>query len=83
MILEPHDLFHEFPEYKEQIEALKTSDEKFARMCDEYHEVNKHVQTIELDEEIATDFELEDLKKQRLHLKDELYGILRTVTGAS
>ncbi len=83
MILEPHDLFHEFPEYSDQIEALKTSDEKFARMYDEYHEVNQHVQTIELDEEIATDFELEDLKKQRLHLKDGLYAILRSATGAS
>jgi len=39
--------------------------------------VNKHVHRIEVAAEIATDQALEDLKKQRLSLKDELYAMLK------
>ena len=76
MILEPHDLHSEFPEYHGKILALKASDPHFASLFAQYHEVNRHVQNIELNTELGTDLELEVLKKQRLHLKDELYAIL-------
>ena len=32
---------------------------------------------VEVNAELATDFELEDLKKRRLRLKDELYEMLK------
>ena len=76
--MEQHDLNHEFPEYREQIHALKMSNGHFARLLDEYHDVNRNVVRVEVQAEIATDFELEDLKKRRLKLKDELHGMLKS-----
>jgi len=76
--MEQHDLNHEFPEYREQIHTLKMSNGHFARLFDEYHDVNRNVVRVEVQAEIATDFELEDLKKRRLKLKDELHGMLKS-----
>ena len=82
MVLEPHDLHHEFPEYENEIRDLKMADAHFAKLFDEYHAVNRHVQRVELNAELATDPELEDLKKQRLKLKDELYAMLKEKQAA-
>ena len=76
MNLQAHDLHAEFPEFRETIHSLKTSDNHFSRLFDRYHEVNRHVLRIEVEAEIATDPELENLKKERLKLKDELYALL-------
>ena len=46
--LESHDLFHEFPEYKDRIAELKAADSRFAELYDEYHVVNGEVERIEL-----------------------------------
>ncbi|HMV18243.1 MAG TPA: YdcH family protein [Zoogloea sp.] len=75
--MEQHDLNHEFPEYRDQIHSLKVSNNHFSRLFDEYHDVNRHVVRVELNAELATDFELEELKKRRLKLKDELYDMLK------
>ena len=56
--------------------ALKTSDAHFARLADEYHTVNREVHRIETDVEPASDDVLEDLKKKRLNLKDQIAAIL-------
>ncbi|WP_227814213.1 YdcH family protein [Nitrogeniibacter aestuarii] len=76
MELQAHDLHNEFPEYNDEIHALKTSDAHFQRLFDKYHEVNRHVVRIEVQAEVATDPELEDLKKERLLLKDQLHEML-------
>ncbi len=82
MIGESHDLFHEFPEYRQRIAELKTADANFAMLYDQYHAVNDEVERIELQIETPSDvytetLYTETLKKQRLHLKDEIYAILR------
>lgn len=77
MELQQHDLHHEFPEHKEAIHALKTSNHHFQRLFDEYHDVNRHVRRIEENNEPVTDMEFENLKKQRLHLKDQLYSMIQ------
>ncbi len=77
MQLKAHDLHHEFPEFDSAIHSLKVSDGHFLRLFDRYHEVNRHVVRIEVEAEVATDPELEDLKKERLKLKDELFGMLQ------
>ncbi len=77
MIGESHDLFHEFPEYRQRIAELKTADANFAMLYDQYHAVNDEVERIELQIETPSDVYTETLKKQRLHLKDEIYAILR------
>ncbi|ERP98887.1 hypothetical protein Q669_01095 [Labrenzia sp. C1B10] len=55
---------------------MKTSDAHFARLADEYHTVNREVHRIETDVEPASDDVLEDLKKKRLNLKDQIAAIL-------
>ena len=82
MFGESHDLFHEFPEYKNRIAELKAANAQFAMLYDEYHTVNAEVERIELQIETPSDFYTETLKKQRLHLKDEIYAILRTHSRA-
>ena len=77
--MEQHDLHHEFPEYRDQIHLLKTSNGHFARLFDDYHTLNRQVVRVEISEDVATDFELEDLKKRRLKLKDELHDMLKAV----
>lgn len=76
MFGEKHDLIHEFPEYKEKIHTLKTNDHHFANMYDKYHELDHEVIRIEEGIENTSDDYLESLKKKRLMLKDQLYGIL-------
>jgi len=77
MIDEKHDLHHEFPEFKDEIRELKMNDAHFARLFKEYHEVNQEVLNIEHGVENTTDEYLEQQKKQRLHLKDALYAMIK------
>jgi len=72
-----HPLIHEFPEYRETIHQLKTSDAHFRRLFDEYHTVDREVVRIEEDIEPASDNVMEALKLKRLHLKDDLFRILQ------
>lgn len=73
-----HDLIHEFPEFREKIHALKLSNAHFARLFDEYHVQDHEVHRIETGAETTSDEHLEHCKKQRLHLKDQLFSILKT-----
>jgi len=79
MLNENHDLFHELPEHLETIFALKENNEHFARMFDEYHEVNDEIERIEAEIEVSSDAYLEDKKKRRLLLKDQLYQMIQAV----
>jgi uncharacterized protein YdcH (DUF465 family) len=71
-----HDLKHEFPELEEKIHELKISNNHFKKLFDEYHDANKEIHRIESGAEATTDEVLTALRKQRLHLKDELYTML-------
>ena len=77
MLTEKHDLLHEFPEHRDIIHKLKMSDAHFARLFDEYHELDHEVHRIETGVENTSDDYLEERKKTRLHLKDELYRMIR------
>ncbi len=77
MSIEHHDLHHEFPEYKEAIHRLKTSNSHFSRLFDEYHLTNTEVEKLEGAGIPVDDVTFEELKKKRLKLKDELYSMLR------
>ena len=72
-----HDLIHEFPEFREKIHGLKMSDAHFARLFTQYHEVDHEVHRIETGAVAASDDHLETCKQKRLHLKDQLYAMLR------
>lgn len=71
-----HDLAHEFPEHQEKIRELKLNDAHFAKLFTEYDEGNYDVQKYELGAEVISTEALEELKKKRLMIKDEIYEIL-------
>ncbi len=76
MTLEKHDLLHEFPEHKDTIHELKMNNRHFAKLFEEYHEVDHEVHRIEQGVENTSDEYLEGKKKLRLHLKDQLYAMI-------
>ena len=77
MLDEKHDLIHELPEHRDTIHHLKMHNNHFARLFAEYHEVDHEVHRIETGVENTSDDYLEERKKLRLHLKDELYQMIR------
>ena len=82
MFNEKHDLIHEFPEHKELIHKLKLENNHFARLFDEYHEIDHEVRRIETGVETTTDEHLEKRKKQRLLLKDQLFDMIQKALSA-
>ena len=77
MLTEKHDLVHELPEYRDTIHKLKMTDNHFARLFDEYHDIDHEVHRIETGVENTSDEYLEERKKHRLYLKDELFRIIK------
>jgi uncharacterized protein YdcH (DUF465 family) len=71
-----HELHEEFPDHAEAITALKTQNAHFAKLADSYHEANRAIHRMETNVEPVDDATLENLKKQRLTLKDEIAQIL-------
>ncbi|MDP2824517.1 MAG: DUF465 domain-containing protein [Sulfuritalea sp.] len=76
MNVDHHDLHHEFPEYAEAIHILKLGSTHFAKLFDEYNALTSEVEALEEKDSPVADIALEDMKKLRLKLKDELYAIL-------
>ena len=72
----PHELAEEFPEHAEKIHEMKVGNAHFAKLFDEYHEVNRAIHRGETNIEPTDDFHMEDMRKQRMRLKDELFGML-------
>jgi len=77
MSVEHHDLHHEFPDMSDRIRELKMKDRHFARLFDEYHDLDREVRKIEEDVTPATDETLDALRMKRVHLKDDLYSMLK------
>ena len=78
MLGEKHDLIHELPEYKDQIRTLKMSNRHFEKLFDKYHDLDHQIRRIEEGIETPEDSYSEELKKERLQLKDELFGMIKT-----
>jgi uncharacterized protein len=76
MNIEHHDLAHDFPEYREKIHNLKLQNAHFAKLFDEYHVVTKNVERLEGEDMPVSDETLEEQKKERIQLKDQLYAML-------
>ena len=77
MFIEKHDMHHEFPEFNEEIRELKMTNAHFSKLFKEYHELDHEVLRIEEGVENTTDVYLEKQKLRGLHLKDELYSMLK------
>jgi len=74
----PHELAEEFPEYIAKMEELRSADKAFAKLYDDYHEINRKVIRAETLEKPTDHFHEEEMKKERAVLKDEIYKILTT-----
>jgi len=72
----PHELASDFPEYAEAISTRRQSDAHFARLVDEYHTINREVHRAETDIEPTSDEHLTEMRRKRIALKDEIYGLL-------
>ena len=72
----PHELSEEFPEYLERIHELKTHDEHFRHLFEDYHEINREIHRAEAVGVNISDEHIEILRKKRLLLKDEVFAML-------
>ena len=73
----PHDLTEEFPDQRERITELKTTDGHFARLVEEYNEVNRTIHRIETRVEPTSEDGEGELKRQRVRLKEEIFQMLQ------
>lgn len=72
----PHDLYEDFPEKAAAIHALKAKDAHFARMVEDYHEVNRAVHRAETLVEPVTPEHEGSLRQKRMRLKDDIWHAL-------
>lgn len=73
----PHELAADFPEFADRLHDLKLNNAHFAKLADEYHELNRDIHRAETDVEPTSDDHLEDMKSRRVHLKDDIYKMLK------
>jgi uncharacterized protein YdcH (DUF465 family) len=78
----PHDLHAEFPDDGKILHRLKLEDAHFRKLADSHHEVNREIHRIETEIDPASDARLEDLKKQRLSLLDDVAALVARARAA-
>ncbi|MEM1265494.1 MAG: YdcH family protein [Pseudomonadota bacterium] len=73
----PHELAEEFPADVELLQRLRAEDAHIARLCDDYHRINREIHRAETNVEPTSDAHMTELRKTRMRLKDEIAGALR------
>ncbi|TCL08881.1 hypothetical protein BXY66_0922 [Shimia isoporae] len=73
----PHELAEEFPEFVEKMSSLKVTDKHFAKLANDYHDLNRKVHAAETNVMPREELAEIDLRKRRGALKDEIYAYLR------
>ena len=76
MQVDHHDLLSEFPDMAEAIAVLKKDNARFGTLFASYQRLTGKVEDLESHDMPVGDFTMEDMKKQRVKLKDELYHLL-------
>ncbi|HEY8908202.1 MAG TPA: YdcH family protein [Rhodoferax sp.] len=71
-----------FSEYREQIAQLKLDDAHFAQIFDQHDALDAKIKRMQAHVEPGTTLEIEELKKEKLHLKDAVYQLLRKADQA-
>ncbi|WJG10355.1 YdcH family protein [Aliiglaciecola sp. LCG003] len=77
MQLEKHTLLKDFPDHHHTIRHLKMNDNHFAKLFDQYHELDSEIHHLEEENAPVADDYLESLKKRRLNLKDQLFSMIQ------
>ena len=73
----PNELSEQFPEAVEKMHDLKMTDAHFAKLFEDYHELNRAIHRAETNVEPTDDFHMEDMRKQRLAMLDVISPYLR------
>ncbi|MFV0681335.1 DUF465 domain-containing protein [Ottowia sp.] len=73
-----------FPEYRDLITKLKTEGDnhRFLHLFEKHNDLDHQITALESHDAGGTHAEIETLKKEKLHIKDELYTILRQESTA-
>lgn len=66
-----------FPEFRDLITQLKTTDRHFSRLFDQHNELDQKIKNMEARMSPGLHEDIEALKKEKLLLKDELYAVLK------
>lgn len=69
-----------FPEFRDLMTQLKTSDRHFVHLFDQHNELDQKIKNMESGNPPATNAEIEVLKKEKLHLKDQLNAYLKKIS---
>ncbi|MCW8943215.1 MAG: DUF465 domain-containing protein [Sedimenticola sp.] len=77
MLGEMHDILHEFPNLEETIKNLHEKDPQFASLMDKHDSLDTEIRNLEELNQPIDDLEMEELKKTRALLKDQIYQYLR------
>jgi uncharacterized protein YdcH (DUF465 family) len=70
-----------FPEYRDLITKLKTTDKHFLNLFDKHNALDQKIKNMESHVEPGTPDEIENLKKEKLNLKDQLYAVIKKSQG--
>ncbi len=74
----PHELAEDFPGQADLIHDLKMKDGEFRVMADRYHEINRAIHRAETNVEPTDQFHEENMRKERMRLKDQIAAKLST-----
>ncbi len=72
----PQELHEAFPEKAEAISRLKSGDAMFQQMTERFDKADAAVKAAEAGDDPASDERLEDMKKHRLAVLDEIAAYL-------
>ena len=72
----PHELAEEFPDKVDAMHSLREKDSHFARLFDEYHQINRQVHRAETNVEPVEALAETEMRKERARLKDEIWSYL-------
>jgi uncharacterized protein len=72
----PHELAEEFPHAVDLMQKLKQGNAHFARLAEEYHDVNRAIHRAETLVEPVSDVHETEMRRKRMALKDEIARML-------
>ncbi|MEQ9812954.1 MAG: YdcH family protein [Azospirillaceae bacterium] len=72
-----HDLASELPEHRQRIHVLKVENAHFRRLMGDYNDLDQSILRLETSGQPIDDMAIEEMKRRRLALKDELFAMIR------
>lgn len=71
-----HDLHALFPDHGPALHALKLGSASFRQLAEQHHYLQSRIQRVEAGLATVGDDELEDIKKRRLFILDEVAALI-------